>query len=125
MIIQILILLLVGNSVDGIYNGWNVPDPGDSLIKFPWVIRIAIVNQLEINKIEEYFGGTIITSKYILTVAHPFQEYIEDDPKVFKDEYLGIAYAGLYSRSEMPEFQDWDTEPEVGTYRKMSWQFLV
>ena len=117
MIIINLILLLVGNSVYGIYNGFNVPDPGDSLIKFPWVIRIAIVNQLEVNKIEEYFGGTLITSKHILTVAHPFQEYIEDDDsKALKEDYLGMAYAGLYSESEAEASKQ---------YLKMSWQFLV
>ena len=104
MIIQILILLLVGNSVDGIYNGWNVPDPGDSLIKFPWVIRVAIVHESEIN-ILEYFGGTLITSKHILTVAHPFQEYIGNE-QVFMDGYFGMAYAGVYSKTEMPEIQE-------------------
>ena len=116
MIIRILILVLVGNYVYGIYNGFNVPDPGDAQIKFPWVIRIAIVNQLEVNKIEEYFGGTLITSKHILTVAHPFHEYIEDDSKAMKEDYLGMAYAGLYSESEAEASKQ---------YLKMSWQFLV
>ena len=103
MIISILTLLLVGNSVYGIYNGRDIPDPGDSPTKFPWVIRIAIVNQLKQNHIQEYFGGTLITSRYILTVAHPFQEYLENEPKVFKAGYYGMAYAGVYSKSEMPE----------------------
>ena len=105
MIISVLTLLLVGNSVYGIYNGIDVPDPGeDSLTKFPWVIRIAIINELEESNVEEFFGGTLITSKYILTVAHPFQEYIEDDPKVFKAGYQGVVYAGVYSKSEyMPD----------------------
>ena len=110
MIISVLTLLLVGNSVYGIYNGIDVPDPGeDSLTKFPWVIRIAIINELEESNVEEFFGGTLITSKYILTVAHPFQEYIEDDPKVFKAGYKGVAYAGVYSKSEYmpnPEAQN-------------------
>ena len=118
MIIRILILVLVGNCVYGIYNGFNVPDPGDSLIKFPWVIRIAIVNQLEVNKIEEYFGGTLITSKHILTVAHPFQEYLENEPKVFKAGYYGMAYAGVYSKSEMPEKYD-------GPFTKISRMYLL
>ena len=117
MMIIILTLLLVGNTVVyGIYNGIDVPDPEDSATKFPWVIRIAIVNQLEVNKIEEYFGGTLITSKHILTVAHPFQEYIEDDSKALKEDYLGMAYAGLYSESEAEASKQ---------YLKMSWQFLV
>ena len=104
MIIINLILLLFGNSVDGIYNGLTVPDPGDSLIKYPWVIRIAIINELEESNVEEFFGGTLITSKYILTVAHPFQEYIESNElKIFKAGYYGMAYAGVYSKSEMPE----------------------
>ena len=105
MIIINLILLLVGNSVDGIYNGLTVPNPGDSLIKYPWVIRIAIVHEKEDN-ILEYFGGTLITSKHILTVAHPFQEYLENEPKVFQAGYFGMAYAGVYSKSEMPESQE-------------------
>ena len=107
MIIINLILLLVGNSVDGIYNGLTVPDPGDSLIKYPWVIRIAIVRKSEPN-IMEYFGGTLITSKYILTVAHPFQEYLEFglNKQVFKDGIFGMAYAGVYSKTEMPEIEE-------------------
>ena len=104
MIIIILTLLLVVNTVYGIYNGIDVPDPGDSATKFPWVIRIAIVNELKEHQVQEYFGGTLITSRYILTVAHPFQEYLESNElKIFKTGYYGMAYAGVYSKSEMPE----------------------
>ena len=79
MIICIITLLLDVNPVHGIFHGFNVPDPGTSLIEYPWIIRLAILNQLdENNKVAEYFGGTLITSKYILTVAHPFQDYIKE-----------------------------------------------
>ena len=53
----------------------------------------------------EYFGGTLITSKHILTVAHPFQEYLENE-QVFMDGYFGMAYAGVYSKTEMPEIEE-------------------
>lgn len=103
MISSILTLLHVGNSVYGIYNGREVPDPGDSATKFPWVIRIAIVNHLENDQVQEFFGGTLITSKYILTVAHPFQNYlVNEEPKEFMAGYYGMAYAGVYAKSEMP-----------------------
>ena len=63
MIICIITLLLDVNSVHGIFHGFNVPDPGTSLIEYPWIIRLAILNQLdENNKVAEYFGGTLITS---------------------------------------------------------------
>ena len=110
MIISILTLLLGFNLVYCIYNGHNIPNPLNGMLKYPWMIRIAIVfdPMMDLDEgcdpvIEEYFGGTLITSSHILTVAHPFQKYIEEDPKAFKLGYKGIAYAGVYSKSELPD----------------------
>ena len=109
MITSILNLLISINSVCGIYDGQDIPNPSNRMLKFPWMIGIAIVFDplMDLDEgfdpmVEEYFGGTLITSSHILTVAHPFQKYRGGDPKVFNVGYKGIVYAGVYSKSELP-----------------------
>ena len=75
MIISFVNILIVINFVHGIYNGISIPNPSNKMIKFPWMIRIAIFFDLDKNGsplINDFFGGTLITSTHILTVAHPF-----------------------------------------------------
>ena len=104
MIISFVNILIVINFVHGIYNGISIPNPSNKMIKFPWMIRIAIFFDLDENGsplINDVFGGTLITSTHILTVAHPFQK--SDEVDGFKKPYQGIAYAGVYSKSEIPD----------------------
>ena len=104
MIISFVNILIVINFVHGIYNGISIPNPSNKMIKFPWMIRIAIFFDLDKNGsplINDFFGGTLITSTHILTVAHPFQK--ADGVDGFKKAYQGIAYAGVYSKSEIPD----------------------
>ena len=105
--ITIILNLLHGiNFVYGIYNGKTIPDPSNKMIKFPWMIRIAIffdLNEEGSPVIDDFFGGTLITTTHILTVAHPFHKPDGVDPNVFKKGYQGIAYAGVYSKSEIPD----------------------
>ena len=106
MITIILNLLLGINFVYGIYNGKTIPDPSNKMIKFPWMIRMAIffdLNEEGSPDIDDFFGGTLITTTHILTVAHPFHKPDGVDPNVFKKGYQGIAYAGVYSKSEIPD----------------------
>ena len=104
MITSFVNILIVINFVHGIYNGISIPNPSNKMIKFPWMIRIAIFFDLDENGsplINDFFGGTLITSTHILTVAHPFQK--ADGVDGFKKAYQGIAYAGVYSKSEIPD----------------------
>ena len=104
MITSFVNILIVINFVHGIYNGISIPNPSNKMIKFPWMIRIAIFFDLDENGsplINDFFGGTLITSTHILTVAHPFQK--ADGVDGFKKPYQGIAYAGVYSKSEIPD----------------------
>ena len=104
MITSFVNILIGINFVHGIYNGKSIPNPSNKMIKFPWMIRIAIFFDLDKNGsplINDFFGGTLITSTHILTVAHPFQK--ADGVDGFKKPYQGIAYAGVYSKSEIPD----------------------
>ena len=106
MITSFVNILIVINFVHGIYNGISIPNPSNKMIKFPWMIRIAIFFEFEDNEnvsplINDFFGGTLITSTHILTVAHPFKK--SDEVDGFKKPYQGIAYAGVYSKSEIPD----------------------
>ena len=104
MITSFVNILIGINFVHGIYNGKSIPNPSNKMIKFPWMIRIAIFFDLDENGsplINDVFGGTLITSTHILTVAHPFQK--ADGVDGFKKPYQGIAYAGVYSKSEIPD----------------------
>ena len=72
MITSFINILIVINFVHGIYNGISIPNPSNKMIKFPWMIRIAIFFDLDENGsplINDFFGGTLITSTHILTVA--------------------------------------------------------
>ena len=75
MITSFVNILIGINFVHGIYNGKSIPNPSNKMIKFPWMIRIAIFFDLDENGsplINDFFGGTLITSTHILTIDGRF-----------------------------------------------------